>query len=141
MSMEEFNKLIEKFFQSPDDWMKNQDNTWTSQVKVYYYTIDPNGNVTSIKESTPQQNKGDISITDAIKNLESQLQRAVSQEDYLKAAELRDKLISLKENQLEIENQVKELDRQLQVAIDEQDYKKAHEIKEKKKEIVKGLSS
>ena len=84
-----------------------------------YYVLNPNEET---KWSSPKSE---------IKELERYLEECVKNQNYEKAAELRDKIKSLKNNSSKIDSLKKEMD----IAIQEQNFERAIEIRDELKRI------
>lgn len=95
----------------------------------YYYS--------TVSYSTPnswdssQNGTAKVSVADRIKNLENELNIAILKENYLTAAEIRDKLKDLKENYNEYEVELKKLQTEKDLAIEAENYEKAEDLKNK----------
>ena len=121
--MDMFNNLFndeffKNFFNGFD--FDNQNGEWKEQ-KIE----TPDGSYTGyyrVYVTKPQIKEEPL---DEFKKLESELKTAVEVEDYLKAAELKKKMDSLKENAEKIDK----LRSQLELAVKEEDYIKAAELK------------
>ena len=107
------------------------DNDWSSIRKtvrdgrdgifttIYYVFND----VEKGKWSVPKKNQ--------IKDLETQLETCVKNQEFEKAAELRDKIKNLKNNSSKIDN----LKKEMEIAIKEQNFERAIEIRDELKTL------
>lgn len=105
---------------------KDPNSEWTRQT---FISNDGLYVVTSFVKTIDTKKPKNVDL----KQLKSELQLCVDRQDFEKAAELRDKIISIESN----EKQLNTLKKELEKAVSEQNYEKAIEIRD----IIKGLNS
>lgn len=107
-----FNKFFNLDLNKNGEWTEKEFKTPNGKIYYKVYVSNPE------EVSEPKQD-------DKLKSLQLELDKAVELEDYLKAAELKKKIDSYKEN----ESKINELRSQLKLAVEKEDYLKAAELK------------
>lgn len=101
------------------DWTKqtftSQDGSYSITSTVRYYSSNP----------TPNENSNELG------KLKSQLSRAIEEQEFEKAAELRDKIKTIESNK----EMINELKSKLDEAVKNEDFEKAIEIRDEIKKI------
>lgn len=123
-----FDEFFKKYFEGFESARYNR------HPYFYYVVYKHSDQGNSTGESTERR-----SISDKIKVLEADLKKFEAEQDFMKCAEIRDKIVDLKKNHLQYDDQIKEIDEKLEEAVAKQDYEKAADLKKEKDEIMKKI--
>lgn len=126
------------------DYVDELSKHYGGHFQFQIVTIGPDGKQHVKKMSNSELNPDKLSISDRIKHYESELDAAVNDENYEKAAELRDVLNDLKENykgyelkEIQRKEELNKIQEELTEAVKKQDFEKAAELKKKRDDLNK----
>lgn len=134
MSMKNFFDEFEQFFNEFDHYFKFKPIKVVGESKTEKGTDESGDWVKqtftskdgSYQISTFYRTSGKKTKTSEVQDLQKQLDECVEKQEFEKAAELRDKIKSLKENQ----KHIKDLQKQLDEAVQKQEYEMAAQLRD-----------
>jgi protein-arginine kinase activator protein McsA len=107
----------------------DENGQWTKET---FTSVDGSYSVTNIfRNLGPVLNKSQKTEVDEISHLKSQLETSIEEQNFEKAAELRDKIKSLETNK----EKILKLQSELKKAVDHQDFEKAIELRDEIKKL------
>ena len=117
INWDEFDKMFDNMFSFKSDFFN--DNNWTKRT---YKSPDGKYSFTYMSKGFNSNQKSDE--LDILKN---ELEKAVAEQEFEKAVELRDKIKKLEKNK----EKISELQKKLSECVEKQDYEKAIEYRDK----------
>jgi hypothetical protein len=117
INWDEFDKMFDNMFSFKSDFFN--DNNWTKRT---YKSPDGKYSFTYMSKGFNSNQK-----SDELNILKNDLEKAVAEQEFEKAVELRDKIKTLEKNK----EKISELEKKLSECVEKQDYEKAIEYRDK----------
>ncbi len=117
INWDEFDKMFDNMFSFKSDFFN--DNNWTKRT---YKSPDGKYSFTYMSKGFNSNQK-----SDELNILKNDLEKAVAEQEFEKAVELRDKIKTLEKNK----EKISQLEKKLSECVEKQDYEKAIEYRDK----------